>query len=274
MYSFANAKINIGLYIVGRRPDGYHDIESVFYPIPLCDTLELREVAPDEAPCTFFQTGLPLDCAAADNLVVKVFKSLQEEFRIPPVEIYLHKRIPSGAGLGGGSSDAAEIARMTNEMFRLGLTPGELAERVGRFGADCSFFVYNRSAYATGIGTDLSFFPVELKDFHIVLVKPAIFVSTREAYAGVTPRKPLADLRESLARPVETWRATVRNDFEDSVFPAHPTIAALKQTLYDLGAVYASMSGSGSCLFGLFRRPVEGLREIFPDCFTFCASLR
>ena len=274
MYAFANAKINIGLYIVERREDGYHNIESVFAPIPLCDTLELRLAKKDDSACTLFQTGHTLDCKSEDNLVVRVFRALQDEFQLPPVEIHLHKRIPSGAGLGGGSSDAAEIAKMANEFFRLDLSEKELAARVSRFGADCAFFVANRAAYVTDIGTELTDFPLQLSDLFLALVKPPIFISTKEAYAGITPRKPAHDLRESLSRPVETWRETVVNDFEDSVFPQYPTVAAIKQTLYDMGAVYASMSGSGSSVFGLFRRPVEELSRVFPDCFTFTAALR
>ncbi|MCH5279597.1 MAG: 4-(cytidine 5'-diphospho)-2-C-methyl-D-erythritol kinase [Christensenellaceae bacterium] len=274
MYAFANAKINIGLNVIERRPDGYHNIESVFMPIPLCDTLELCLAGKNDPPYTFFQTGYPLDCKAEDNLVVRIFQALQKEFRLPPSEIHLHKRIPSGAGLGGGSSDAAEIAKMINEFFELGLSASQLAERVAHFGADCAFFVANRPTYVTGIGTELTDFPLNLQGFSLALVKPPIFISTKEAYAGVIPHKPAYDLRESLSRPVETWCETVVNDFETSVFPVYPTISAIKQTLYDMGAQYASMSGSGSSIFGLFTRPVDELAAVFPDCFTFTSIFR
>lgn len=273
MYAFANAKINIGLYVLERRPDGYHNIESVFVPIPLSDTLELRLAEKNDTDNVFFQTGLPLDCGTEDNLVMRVFRSLQNEFQLPPVEIHLHKRIPSGAGLGGGSSDAAEIAKMTNEFFDLGLSSAQLAERVSRFGADCAFFVFNRTAHVTDIGTVMTDFPLHFHGLTVALVKPSVFISTKEAYAGVIPHKPVYDLRDSLSHPVETWRETVSNDFETSVFPLHPEIAAIKQTLYDMGAVYASMSGSGSCMFGLFRRPVEEISAVFYDCFTYTSAL-
>ena len=179
-----------------------------------------------------------------------------------------------GAGLGGGSSDAASMMLLLNEMFALGLSPEEMERRIAPFGADCAFFVRNRPAYATGIGDELSPIPLSLRGKFILLVKPDVFVSTKEAYARVTPRPADYPLREAIMQPIETWRGTVVNDFEASVFPNHPELAAIKQTLYDMGALYAAMSGSGSTLFGIFDRPVEEeARKLFSAAFVFSKQL-
>lgn len=269
------AKINIGLYVTEKRADGYHNLETVFYPIPLCDELELRPLRGSDAPWRLQLAGAPVAGAAADNLVVRVCESLRADFDgLPGVDIYLKKRIPTGAGLGGGSSDATYMMRGMNELFGLGLSDDEMEARLARLGADCPFFVRSRPAFATGIGDILTPLPLSLRGRTLLLVKPDDFVSTREAYAGVTPRRPAHDLRESIARPVEEWRTCVANDFEASVFAAHPRIAAIKQTLYDMGATYAAMSGSGSAVFGLFDRRIDEATSVFADCFVFQTLLR
>ncbi len=274
MLYLPNCKINIGLNVVSKRPDGYHNLETVFYPVPLRDNLEVKPLDDAADPYRLTVGGAKVEGQAADNLVVRVYLALKEEFGLPPVDIFLYKNVPMGAGLGGGSSDAASMMLLLNEMFALGLPPEEMERRIAPFGADCAFFVRNRPAYATGIGDELSPIPLSLRGKFILLVKPDVFVSTKEAYARVTPRPAEYPLREAIMQPIETWRGTVVNDFEASVFPNHPELAAIKQTLYDMGALYAAMSGSGSTLFGIFDRPVEEeARKLFSAAFVFSKQL-
>ncbi len=268
-----NCKINIGLHVVRRREDGYHDLETLFYPIPLCDNLEISLANELDAPFRLSVGGKKIEGKLADNIVTKVYESLRKEFKFPPIEVTLYKHVPTGAGLGGGSSDAAFMLKGLNELFELGLSDDEMERRVAKFGADCAFFIRNKAAYATGIGDVLTPYPLSLKGKHIVLVKPDVFVSTKEAYANVHPHIPQFDLTSSLKQPIETWRHMVVNDFEESVFPNHPELPAIKQTLYDMGALYASMSGSGSTLYGIFDRPVPEAEKVFKNCFVFTKPL-
>ena len=265
MISFPNAKINIGLYVTSRRPDGYHNLETLFYPIELRDILEIVPAKGSESSLTV--TGIAVDGDPEQNLVMRAYRLLQKEYNVPAVDIYLHKVIPFGAGLGGGSADAAYALVMLRDMFNLPLSDDELAQRASRLGADCPFFIYNRPLIATGIGDCFTSTNFSLKGKRIVLVKPSIAVSTAEAYAHVTPQCPQTPLTEGLSRPIEQWCECVSNDFEKSVFPAHPRIAAIKQRLYDLGAVYASMSGSGSSVFGIFDKPCNDT-DTFANCFV------
>ncbi len=268
MTTYPNCKINLGLHVVGRRADGYHDLETLFIPVPdLCDELEITEL-PETAASSggaapqprMTQSGLALDNAPEDNLCIRAWRLLHDEFAIPPVHIRLEKHIPFGAGLGGGSSDAAFTLRMLNEMFALGLGTADLERRAARLGADCAFFVQNRPAYATGIGDQLE--PIEWKvesgKWKVVIEIPdGEHVSTKEAYAGIDRSRfgtPRPDLRQAIHRPIEEWRTLIVNDFEASVFPAHPAIAALKDDFYRRGALYASMTGSGAAVFGIFAR--------------------
>ena len=267
-------KINIGLYVVEKRPDGYHNLQTLFYPVGLTDSLEICEPRDRHVPYALYVSGVKNLCAPEDNIVVKTYLALKEELDLPPVEIFLGKRIPTGAGLGGGSSDAAEMIKGLNERFHLGLTDEDMRRRIARFGADCAFFIDGKSAYAEGIGDVLTPADVSLKGKTLVLVKPPVAVSTREAYSGVVPAQPEHDLRDALIRPIETWRETVSNDFERSVFRLHPTIEAIKNTLYDLGALYASMSGSGSTVFGIFPHRMEGIEAAFKDCFVYQETIR
>lgn len=273
MLLLPNCKINLGLNVVSRRPDGYHDLETVFYPIPLRDNLELTRLPDDGSPSQFTVRGIPIEGPAENNLVMRVFRDMQREFSLPELEIFLYKNIPTGAGLGGGSSDAAYMLRGLNEVFDLGLTDEQMERRIARYGADCAFFIQNRPAYAEGIGDKLTPIPLKLSGKWIVLVKPDIAVSTREAYAGVTPQQPRYPLRESILAPIELWRHTVVNDFEPSVFAAHPELAAVKQTLYDMGALYAAMSGSGSTVYGIFDRPADEAKRVFAKHFVFIQKL-
>ena len=276
MYSLPNAKVNIGLRVVGKRPDGYHDLQTVFCPIPLTDSLEVKRAKHLRQPYEFILSGLPIPSGGNgdDNLVVRVFMSMRDEFSLPPTSIFLCKHIPVGAGLGGGSSDAAAMMLLLRDYYELDLTDAEIEQRLAAYGADCPFFVRNKPVYAEGIGNQFTPIDLSFKGMYFVLVKPPIHISTAEAYAGVTPSQPLSSLKDVLQNtPVKLWRNVVVNDFEASIFRRYPQIAAIKQTLYDMGATYASMSGSGSAVYGLFTRPVDNAANIFPDFFTFAGTL-
>ena len=249
-----NCKINIGLRVVRKREDGYHDLETIFYPVyGLHDELEV-EIADEFA---FLQDGIEVDCLPTDNLIYKVYQRMQEHFpQIGNVRIRFKKNIPFGAGLGGGSSDAAYMAIALNELFQLGLTQEQLAEEVRPLGADCPFFIYNTPCYAEGIGDKLTPISLDLSGIRLVMIKPNCGVSTKEAYAGIKP-KGSSELFKVVQNGSELFKEAT-NDFEDTVFVAHPEIAEIKQRLLDAGAVYAAMSGSGSTVFGLFEHDAEG----------------
>lgn len=275
MLVFPCCKINLGLNVVSRRPDGYHNLETVFYPIPLHDNLEVVDLPNATASYLLHETGLHIEGTPESNLVIRVLEQLRDTYpQIPPVEIWLHKRIPSGAGLGGGSSDAAFMMRLLNEQYKLGMDDDDIEYRLSRLGADCAFFNKAVPAFATGIGDELMPLNFTLAGWNFVLVKPAIHVSTREAFSMVTPHRPERSLLEALSHPVEEWRGTVVNDFERSVFLHHPEIAAIKQTLYDMGATYASMTGSGSSVFGLFHHRQPEAQEVFKEHFVYETRLR
>ena len=258
MLLFPNCKINIGLRIVRKREDGYHDLETIFYPVyGLHDELEV-EPAEEFA---FLQDGLVVDCLPTDNLIYKVYKRMQEHFpQIGNVKITFKKNIPFGAGLGGGSSDAAHMAIALNEIFALGLTREQLAEEVRPLGADCPFFIYNTPCYAEGIGDQLTPISLDLSRLRLVMIKPNCSVSTKEAYAGIV-RHPEAEgqIKQALAEGMLLidMSPLLINDFEQTVFPIHPEIAEIKKRLLSAGAIYAAMSGSGSTVFGLFQNNAE-----------------
>ena len=268
MITFPNAKINLGLNIVEKRPDGYHNLETIFYPINLQDALEVTRRENNDKEYTLHISGSPLEGEPEDNLVVKAYKLLKKDYPgLLPVDIHMYKHIPAGAGLGGGSSDAACMIKLLNDKFSLGLSTERMEEYAVKLGADCAFFIRNKPVFATGIG-DL-FEPVELslKGYHIILIKPDIFVSTRDAFAEIKPVRPAVSLKEIVKQPMETWKHSMKNDFEDSVFKKFPEIAAIKDELYDLGAVYAAMSGSGSSVYGIFKAPIENVEDKFCGCF-------
>lgn len=273
MLLLPNCKINIGLNIVSKRSDGYHNLETVFFPIPLRDNLEFKEIENEDVPYRLVLGGVPIEGKPEDNLIVKVYLDMKAEFNLPALELSLYKNIPMGAGLGGGSSDAAAMMKGLNEAYNLQLSAEDMEKRLAKFGADCPFFVRNKPAYATGIGDELTNCNVSLKDKFIVLVKPDVFVSTKEAYAHITPKLPAIPLAEAIKLPIETWKEQIVNDFEQSVFPFHPELPAIKQTLYDMGAVYASMSGSGSTMYGIFNRPTPEANEVFDKCFVYTKKL-
>ena len=267
MITYPNAKINLGLNIVEKRSDGYHNLETVFYPINLQDALEVNLLEGEEE-FSLKVSGVPIEGEPENNLVVKAYRLLKKDYpEMPAIDIHMYKHIPTGAGLGGGSADAAFMIKLLNEKFKLNLSIEKMEEYAAILGADCAFFIQNKPVFATGIGNIFEPIQLSLKGYYLVLVKPDIFVSTKDAFAHIIPTQPTQSLKEIIRMPVETWRATMKNDFEDSVFQKFPEIAAIKDKLYDLGAVYASMSGSGSSVYGIFREQVEFVDEIFSGCF-------
>lgn len=268
MITFPNAKINLGLNITEKRPDGYHNLETIFYPINLQDALEVTRRENGEGEYSLRMSGTPLEGEPEDNLVVKAYQLLKKDHPgMCPVDIYLYKHIPAGAGLGGGSSDAAFMIKLLNDKFSLRLGTGQMEDYAARLGADCAFFIQDKPVFATGIGNVFEPVELSLKGYHIVLVKPDVFVSTRDAFAEIKPARPAVSLKEIARQPIETWKEGMKNDFEGSVFKKFPEIAAIKDKLYDLGAVYAAMSGSGSSVYGIFKEPIENVEEKFCGCF-------
>ena len=253
MITFPNAKINLGLNIVEKRPDGYHNLETIFYPIPLQDALEITPWEGGERKYKLAQSGIQIAGDDENNLVVKAYKLLDSLYNLPPIEINLLKHIPSGAGLGGGSADAAFMLCMLNQHFQLNIPNEQLEVYAAQLGADCAFFVENKPTFAEGIGNIFSPIELSLKGYKLLLVKPDIFVSTRDAFAQIKPKRPSISLKEVAKMPIEAWKTYMVNDFEESVFPQFPAIADIKAKLYDMGAIYASMSGSGSSVFALFK---------------------
>ena len=267
MITFPNAKINIGLQVTERRPDGYHNLDTVFYPIPLHDALEVVPAEEEDYDCRLHLSGVEIEGDTDNNLVVRAYRLLAADYTLPPVDVYLHKHIPTGAGLGGGSADASYMLRLLNEMFALGIANEQLEVYAAKLGADCPFFINNTPVYATGIGNVFHPIDLNLEGWNLVVVKPDVFVSTKEAYSMVKPEKPEVTLDKKIMSPIEEWKESISNDFEKGIFAIHPELDDIKSKLYELGAVYAAMSGSGSALFGLFKSEVEGLEQHFPDCF-------
>ena len=255
------AKINLGLNVVERRPDGYHNLETVFYPVPICDALEVFEMDgqfPSAVDCDLKVTNIVIDGDEQKNLVVRAYNLLKQDFpALPRIHAHLYKGIPTQAGMGGGSSDCGFMITLLNQMFQLELSDQQMIDYAARLGADCAFFILNKPCYAEGIGEKLEPISLSLRGWYLVVVRPAIPVSTKEAFSLITPQHPTQNCRDIVMQPVETWRDRLTNDFEKSVFALHPEIGAIKDRLYDLGAVYAAMSGSGSSLFGLFHEPVS-----------------
>lgn len=270
MIIFPNAKINIGLNITEKRADGFHNLETIFFPVAWRDALEF--VVAHEV--LFSSSGIPISGDPESNLVMKAYRLLQSHFNLPPLKIHLHKQIPFGAGLGGGSSDAAFMLSMLDRYFGLNLSREELEIYAARLGSDCAFFIRNSPVFASGKGEIMEPIQLALNDWFILLVKPPIEVSTPKAFQLVVPQKPVNSLKAMVQLPVQEWKGKVVNQFESSVFQLYPEIGELKQRLYDLGASYASMSGSGSCVFGLFQQLPLELETLFPASFlTFSQQL-
>lgn len=266
MISFPNAKINLGLYITEKRSDGFHNLETVFLPVGWSDILEFAK----SDKLVFTSSGISIDSAPESNLVMKAYQLLKREFNIPPLKVHLHKQIPFGAGLGGGSSDAAFTLRMLNREFDLKLDNQKLCEYAAELGSDCPFFFINQPVYATGRGEIMTPVNLSLNNLFMLLVKPPVEVATSNAFRFVVPQKTEVFLPDLLELPVEQWQGKIMNQFESSVFQQYPVIGEVKSRLYDLGAIYASMSGSGSCVFGFFREIPVGWQHLFPsDYLTF-----
>lgn len=263
MLCFPNAKINLGLNIINKRPDGYHNIETIFYPIPVVDALEITHAE----TLSFSQTGIKIDTPIEKNLVVKALNLLKKQYKIPDVEIHLLKAIPFGAGLGGGSADAAFMLKLLNDYFKLHISIEKLEELASEIGADCPFFIRNKPVFASGIGNIFEPINLSLKGYYLCLIKPEIMVPTPEAYSKVIPKVPVISLKEIIQRPISEWKQWMVNDFESSVFSKYPEIESIKNLLYRKGAVYAAMSGSGSSVFGLFEEATH-LKSLFNGCFV------
>ncbi len=264
MITFPTCKINIGLRITEKRPDGFHNLQSCFYPVQWGDVLEI--IHTPETELTFTSSGLPIPGEPTQNLCIRAYELLKQDFNLPPVQIHLHKIIPIGAGLGGGSADAAFALKLLNEQFTLGLNSTQLEGYARLLGSDCAFFIQNRPLYCTAKGDVFSEIAVDLSGYYIVLVYPNLAISTAEAYAGIQPRQPEIALYDQLLEPIDTWQNTVHNDFEDSLFPRYPSLGKIKNQLYETGAVYASMSGSGSTVYGIFNAPVDVPNQFSTYC--------
>ena len=279
MITNPNVKINLGLNVLRKREDGFHDLETLFVPyFGICDTLEIivgddfsrtsaalfGKYAPEMIAQGISEDGkLMITIARAEgvdwdplkDLTAKAYHILAEDFQLPPVKIFLEKTSPVGAGLGGGSADAAFALKMLNELCGLQLSENQLAAYASRLGSDCAFFIYNRPMIGEGRGEILTYHPIDIDAYDLQVLTPeGVAVSTKDAYGGIKPHMPEVPLREALSRPVEEWDGILVNDFEETVFTKYPELAAIKRSLYDSGAVYASMSGSGSALFALYSR--------------------
>ena len=278
MITFPCAKINLGLNIVNKRSDGYHELQTVFYPTKLTDTLEIKRMDdefPIDTACDLKIYGIPVACNEQNNLVVKAYNLIAQDYDLPRIHAHLFKQIPSQAGLGGGSSDAAYMIRLLDERFRLNMGNAEMERYAARLGADCAFFITAEPSYATGIGEILE--PTDgpwdaLDTYYIGIVKPDIAISTKEAFAHIVPQMPAKCCRDIVRQPIETWRDELTNDFEKPLLALHPELADIKQRLYQEGAIYAQMSGSGSAFFGIFDRKVD-ISRAFDGMFTFFDKL-
>lgn len=248
MILFPPAKINLGLNVLRKREDGYHDLDTCMVPIPLFDVLELLPSAQFE----YHQSGLTIPGSTDDNLCVKAYKLLKDDYNLPPVYMHLRKEIPMGAGLGGGSSDAAYVLTGLNSLFQLNIPTAKLEEYAARLGSDCAFFVKNEAQIAHGRGEILSPCPLDLSGMYVKIVNPGIHVGTKEAYDGVLPNPDALSVEEILSQEIEQWKGQLKNDFETSVFRNHPVLQEIKDKLYAEGAIYAAMSGSGSTMFGIY----------------------
>ena len=277
MITFPIAKINLGLNVVEKRLDGYHNLQTVFYPVPIMDALEIAPMSegfPSDVDCDLKVTNIHIEGDEQRNLVVRAYQLLKKDFpSLPRIHTHLWKGIPTQAGMGGGSSDCAYMIRLLNETFDLQLTNEQMQQYAAQLGADCAFFIESVPCYAEGIGEQLEPISLDLSGWYIGVVRPDIPVPTKEAFSRIHPHYPSLNCREVVMQPVETWRDNLINDFEESVFALHSEIGAVKELLYKMGATYAAMSGSGSALFGLFKEEPDGLRQAFPDMFTFSTVL-
>lgn len=274
MLCFPNAKINIGLQVTQRLPSGYHTIESVFYPIPIHDVLDIH---PNSSKALILNDLGPNKASksAQDNIIFKAWTLLHQELGIPGVNVDLYKAIPMGAGLGGGSADGAFFINACNTMFGLDLSEVQMSLIAQKLGSDCPFFIQNKPSFVTGTGDQLSPFSIDLSLYYLALINPGIHISTAEAYTGISPSPSKLDLKTFLREnPPQVWKGVVSNDFEPHIFLKHPELSEIKSNLYQMGAIYASMSGSGATFYGIFEKnPALILKKNFPDIFTWAQKL-
>lgn len=270
MISFPNAKINIGLSVTEKRSDGFHNLETVFYPVGWNDILEIV----DSETLAFSSSGINLNIDSENNLVKKAYNLLSNDFNLSPVKIHLHKSIPFGAGLGGGSSDAAFMLKMLNDQNNLGLSTSDLQRYALQLGSDCAFFINNLPVFASGRGEIFTKIDIRLNDLFIIIVKPEVTVNTASAFKLIVPQKPEKSLIDLIKLPINTWKYHISNQFEIPVIEQFPVIGTIKNQLYDLGAIYASMSGSGSSIFGIFEAEPSNWKDTFnPHYLTFGQQL-
>lgn len=249
MLDFPNAKINLGLHVTGKRPDGYHNLQTCFYPVPWQDALEILPAAAQQLD----MTGLPVPGAPDSNLCIKAYQLLKYKYDLPPIHLHLHKVLPMGAGLGGGSADAAYTLRILNQLFALHLSPETLESYARQLGSDCAFFVQNKPVIATGRGDVFTPVALDLSGYTCVIVHPGIHITTAEAYGSITPKAPGYNLAALLQEDLPAWRDVLQNDFETALFPRYPVLPQIKAQLYAAGAAYAAMTGSGAAIYGLFK---------------------
>lgn len=266
MVVFPNAKINLGLHIIGKRPDGYHNIETVFYPIPLRDALEIIP-APDSI-FNFRTSGLKIQGKETNNLCNKAYQLLSKDFSLPQIHMHLHKVIPVGAGLGGGSSDGAFTIKLLNAIFDLRLSVGQMQDYARMLGSDCAFFIQNRPLYGYEKGDRFEPVSLDLSGYYIAVIVPDIHISTMDAYTSILPSIPDISITEIIKEPIEKWRFLLTNDFEPSVFHKHLVVRKIRDQLYDCGAVFSGMSGTGSAVYGIFKE-LPALEGRFPGCYIF-----
>jgi len=274
MILFPNCKINLGLHILRKRSDGFHDIETIFYPFPLADALEIIPSSKDgDLSIHLTTSGIPVAGNSESNLCVKAYNLLKRNYpQLLSVSIHLHKVIPSGAGLGGGSSNAAFTIKALNEIGQLNLSKERMAEYALKLGSDCPFFLINKPCFATGQGEQLEEYPIDLSEFNIMIVNPGIHVDTGKAFADITPAIASTSLKEIISQPIANWKNQLTNDFENSVFETYKEIAEIKTELYNLGAIYASMSGSGSTVYGIFEKD-KTIAHSFPAHYFIKTSI-
>ncbi len=273
MIVFPHCKINLGLQITAKRTDGFHDLSTLFYPISLADCLEIIPSA--NGQMSFTSSGIALPDDGLPNLCEKAWEQMNKQFAIPAVHIHLHKSVPAGAGLGGGSADAAFTLNVLNNLFETGIEKEKLVNIATTLGSDCAFFMENKPCIASGRGEILKPVSLSLKDYYLAVVVPPIHISTKEAFAAIKPRKPAYSIEEVMNEPVSAWKQVLSNDFEEGVFNLYPQAKQIKSKLYDLGATYASMSGSGSALYGIFSEEssARDLKKHFGDCFLWTERL-
>lgn len=263
MIQYPQAKINLGLNVTEKREDGFHNIETVFYPINIQDSLSICV----HRVTRLIMTGNRIESNEQDNLVIKAYNLMKEDFDLPPLSIRLHKQIPSEAGMGGGSSDAAGMINLLNRRFGLRLTESARQRYAAQLGADCAFFIGSKPAFATGKGDILQPLELSLSGYTIVIVKPAVGISTAQAYGGITPHKPEVSPFDAVQQPIEEWKDILFNDFEEVIFKSYPELREIKEKLYENGAIYASMTGSGSAFYGIFKQKTVEIQNLFPNMY-------